>query len=87
MASAPRPYALTDHALTALLAVSETDRRNLLAAFDYLAEHPAEAAQGIVFDWDGFPVHSLQYGRFTIGYLIDPGSGNATITLILPRSI
>ena len=87
MASAPRPYALTDHALTALLAVSETDRRSLLAAFDYIAENPASVAEAMTFDWDGFPVHAIRYGRFTIGYLIDPQSGNATITLILPRSI
>ena len=86
MATAPRPYALTDHALTALLAVSERDRRSLVAAFDFLAENPAQAAEGTAFDWDGYPVYVLRYGRFTIGYLIDPHSGNATITLIRPRA-
>jgi len=85
MAAAPRPYSLTDYALTALLALSERERRSLLAAFDYLAENPAGVSDGLDFDWDGYPVHVLRYGRFTIGYLVDPDSGNATITLIRPK--
>ncbi len=85
MAPSPRPYALTDHALTALLVLSEADRRSVLATFDYLAEDPAQAADGMGFDWDGYQVHVLRRGRFTIGYVIDANSGNATISLIRPR--
>ncbi|EDY21131.1 hypothetical protein CfE428DRAFT_1424 [Chthoniobacter flavus Ellin428] len=75
-------YFLADGVLTALFTLSDRDCRNLLAAFDQIAENPCGLAAAAGQDWDGRSVYLAAYGNFEIGYFLTPDSGTVTVTLL-----
>ena len=79
-------YYLADAVLTALLALSDRQCRELLTAFDQIADTPRDAAVSMGRDWDGRLVCLARHGRFEIGYVIAPDAGIITITLLRPRT-
>ena len=77
-------YAIEENAATALLALSDAQITSLVAAFEALADQPAEKPDSYSLDARGRPLANKIAGDFLIGYWCEHAARRLHILRIDP---
>ena len=73
-------YSLHERALHTVLSADERDARQLITAFEWIAENPVGAAVAAVLNEEGHVRYAVGVGEFTILYAIARSGRHVFIT-------